>query len=139
MTRTKQSTWRSSPWTNSAGSAGMLVYSMSTSVRSSSAGKHYGYWCNISNRTEGEGRCTIVDSTVSIRASNNNIRITNVIFSHNFFDSFLALNDIKNRVDHEMGRLPSNFWAGDVANAVNGASEDDDSALQVILSEADPH
>ena len=37
-----------------------------------------------------------------------------------------------------MGRLPSNFWA-DVADAVNGASEDDDSALQVILSEEDPH
>ena len=77
-------------------------------------------------------------STVSDRTSHNIIRITNVIFSHNFLDSFLALNDIKNRVDHETGGLPNDFWA-DVADALNGASEDDDSAVQVILSEDDAH
>ena len=61
-----------------------------------------------------------------------------MIFSHNFLDSFLALNDIKNRIDHETGGLPSNFWA-DVADAVNGVSEDDDSPLQVVMSEEDMH
>ena len=62
----------------------------------------------------------------------------NVIFSHSFLDSFLALNDIKNRVDHETGGLPSNFWA-DVAEAVNGASEDDNCALQVVIADNDAH
>jgi hypothetical protein len=53
-------------------------------------------------------------------------------------DSFLALNDIKNRVDHETGGMPEDFWA-DVAEALNGSSEDDNSALEVVLSEEDPH
>ena len=77
-------------------------------------------------------------TTVSDRSSTNILRITNVIFSHNFLDSFLALNDIKNRVDHETGGLPNDFWA-DVADAVNGASEDNDSPLQVVISEEDCH
>lgn len=77
-------------------------------------------------------------STSADRTSTNIIRITNVLFHHNFFDSFLALNDIKNRLEHETGGLPKNFWC-DVADAYNGASEDDDSALQVIIPEEDPH
>jgi hypothetical protein len=77
-------------------------------------------------------------TTVADRTTNNIIRITNVIFSHNFLDSFLALNDIKTRVDHETGGLPSDFWS-DVADAVNGSSEDDGSALQVIIADDDTH
>lgn len=62
----------------------------------------------------------------------------NVIFSHNFYESFVSLNDIKTRADHETGGLPSNFWA-DVADSLNGASEDDDSPLKVVMREEDPH
>jgi hypothetical protein len=77
-------------------------------------------------------------ASVLERTSKNIIRITNVIFSHNFLDSLLALNDIKNRIDHETGGLPNDFWS-DVAEAVNGASEDDDSPLRIVISDEDIH
>jgi hypothetical protein len=51
---------------------------------------------------------------------------------------FCSLNDIKNRVDHGTGRLPRYFWTN-VAEVVNGASEDDDSPLQLVMSEDDIH
>ena len=77
-------------------------------------------------------------STVAERTSNNIVRLTNVLFSHKFLDSFLALNDIKNRVDHETRGMPGDFWA-DVAEALNGSSEDNNSALEIVLSEEDLH
>ena len=40
------------------------------------------------------------------------------------------------RVDHETGRLPRNFWE-DVAAAMNGSGDDDDTALQVVIAEED--
>jgi len=77
-------------------------------------------------------------TTSSERTSSNIVRLCNVIFGHNFFEDFLKLNDIKTRSDHETGGLPSDFWA-DVAEALNGACEDDDSAETIVLSEEDPH
>jgi hypothetical protein len=62
-----------------------------------------------------------------------------VIFSHNFFDNFLKLNDIKTQSDHKTGGLPSNFWC-DVAEALNGACKDDKNrALNIVISVEDPH
>ena len=75
-------------------------------------------------------------STASERTSNNIIRLTNVLFSSNFEESFLAVNDIKNRKEHETRMLPKDFW-NDVADALNVVSEDDDSALQLVISEDD--
>jgi hypothetical protein len=78
--------------------------------------------------------------TVAISAmpTNNIVRITNIIFSHEFLDSFLRLNDIKNRVDHETHQLPADFWE-DVAEAMNGSVDDDDTALQLVINEDDEH
>ena len=92
----------------------------------------------LANHQEQRERLGEPISTVSERASNNIIRLTNVIFSHHFLESFLKLNDIKTRTNHESGGLPSDFWT-DVADALNGASEDDDSPLKVVMSEDDPH
>lgn len=77
-------------------------------------------------------------STVSERATNNIVRMTNIIFSNNFLEPFLALNDIKKRIDHEVGMLPNEFW-NEVAEAMNGALEDDNSPLDLVISEEDPH
>ena len=90
---------------------------------------------NHQNQREKDGERI---STASERASNNIIRLTNVIFSSNFVNSLLKLNDIKTRTDHESGGLPSDFWA-EVADVLNGASEDDDSAQQIVLSLEDPY
>ena len=70
--------------------------------------------------------------------TNNIIRITNIIFSHDFLDLFLTLNDNKNRVDHKTGRLPKNFWE-DVAEAMNGLGNDNNTALKVVIKEEDQH
>ena len=75
-------------------------------------------------------------STVSERATNNIVRLTNILFSNNFLDSFLALNDIKNREDHETRKLPNDFW-NEVSEAMNGAVEDDHSPLDLVISEED--
>lgn len=77
-------------------------------------------------------------SIESDRTTSNIIRISNVIFSHVFVDDLLTLNDIKTRVDHETGNLPQDFWAN-VAEAVNSLEEDDDTALEVVMSEEDAH
>jgi hypothetical protein len=77
--------------------------------------------------------------TAADRTSSNVVRITNVYLqSHPLLDAFLSLNDIKNRVDHGTGRLPRYIWTH-VAEVVNGASEDDDSPLQLVMSEDDNH
>ena len=77
-------------------------------------------------------------TTTEERVSSNVIRLCNVIFGHDFLDDLLALNDGKNRVDHETGGMPSDFWTG-VTEALNCASDDDATASTVILSEEDPH
>ena len=53
----------------------------------------------------------IVVATADEKMTNNIIRITNIVFSHEFVDSFLTLNDIKKREDHESGNIPKKFWA----------------------------
>jgi hypothetical protein len=77
-------------------------------------------------------------TTAEERVSSNVIRLCNVIFGHDFLDDLLALNDGKNRVDHETGGMPSDFWAG-VTEALNCASDDDATASTVIIAEEDPH
>lgn len=78
-------------------------------------------------------------ATASERASSNTIRLVNVLFSNNFYDSFIKLNDVKNRTDHETGGMPSDFWWSDVAEAINGDSSDDPSPLQTIIPPGNPH
>lgn len=90
---------------------------------------------SFQEKTEKEG---IELSTVGERADSNIIRLVNVIFSHNFFETFLKLNDIKKRVDHETGSMPNNFW-DDVAETLNGASEDDESPLLIVVKPTDRH
>ena len=75
-------------------------------------------------------------------SSKNIVRLFNVLFGHNFFDSLIKLNDIKTCTDHETGGLPSHFW-NDVADALN-VSEDDDhnnscATNIVIISPEDAH
>jgi hypothetical protein len=76
--------------------------------------------------------------SISNKTTNNIIRLCNIIFSHEFLDSFLALNDIKTRVHHETQDLPKDFW-GDVADAMNCSDDDDSIALCLILSADDDH
>ena len=71
------------------------------------------------------------------RTDTNIIRLSNIIFGHEFIDRFLSLNDAKNRVDHETGGMPCNFW-NDVSDAMNGADEDDSCALCLVVEEDDP-
>lgn len=92
----------------------------------------------LSNHQEQREKDGIPVSSAAERASSTIVRLINVIFSHNFFESFLKLNDIKKRSDHETGELPSDFWA-DVASALNGDSEDDDSPLSLVISPHDRH
>ena len=75
---------------------------------------------------------------VSDKTTNNIIRLTNIIFSHEFLDSFLELNDAKGRVNHETGDMPKNFWE-DVSDAMNGSDDDDDIALQCVIEDEDEH
>jgi hypothetical protein len=77
-------------------------------------------------------------STVAERASSNIVRLVNIIFSSNFYENFIKLNDIKNHEDHEAKLLPEDFW-NDVAEAMNGDAADDDSALKTVMSPLDPH
>jgi hypothetical protein len=96
-----------------------------------------GLWILANHQEQMEkhgGRVT----TTEERVSSNVIRLCNVIFGHDFLDDLLALNDGKNRVDHETGGMPSDFWTG-VTDALNCASDDDATASTVILSEEDPH
>jgi hypothetical protein len=73
------------------------------------------------------------------RRTSNIIRITNIIFSHGFLDSFLlTLKDISNHVDQDISQLPRNFW-GDVAEVLNRSGDDDDIARQVVIAEEDEH
>jgi hypothetical protein len=85
-----------------------------------------------------QGRESGALTTTSDKTTNNIIRITNIIFSHEFLDSFLALNDIKTRADHERRNLPKDFWI-DVAEAMNGSEDDDDIALGIIIPPEDSH
>ena len=75
---------------------------------------------------------------VSDKTTNNIIRLTNIIFSHEFLDFFLELNDAKGRVNHETGDMPKNFWE-DVSDAMNGSDDDDDIALQCVIEDEDEH
>ena len=59
------------------------------------------------------------------RKTNTICRATNICFSGAFFDRFMKLNDIKNRVDHEGGTTYKQFWI-DVADVHNEASDDAD-------------
>jgi hypothetical protein len=82
------------------------------------------------------------DGTVALtadeRMTNNIVRITNVIFSNDFLDPFLSLNDIKSRADHESGNIPKQFWT-DVSDAFNCPDEEDNTASQLIIDDEDPH
>jgi len=53
-------------------------------------------------------------------------------------DSFLALNDSKATVDHETGEMPHDFW-DDVVETMNGSDDDDSSALQLVIEEANDY
>eukprot|EP00980_Cylindrotheca_fusiformis_P016822 scaffold5074_cov99-Cylindrotheca_fusiformis.AAC.4 len=74
-----------------------------------------------------------VDNTTS-----NILRITNILFSSCFLESFLKLNDSKKRTDYEHGGLPKDFWE-DVAEAMNCSDDDDSTALKLVISEEDEH
>ena len=50
----------------------------------------------------------------------------------------MQLNDIKTRADHERHAMPKNFWH-DVAEAMNGADDDDSTAVLVVLPVEDGH
>ena len=92
----------------------------------------------LANHQEMRERDGVPISTAAERASSNIVRLVNVLFSNNFYDLFLKLNDIKKRKEHEAGGLPLDFW-GDVAEALNGDSEDDQSPLQTLMSPENPH
>jgi len=79
-------------------------------------------------------------STATERSSSNIVRLINVLFGHDFFDSLIKLNDIKTRTDHETGGLPSHFW-NDVADALNVSEDDDDDncATIIVISPEDAH
>jgi hypothetical protein len=87
---------------------------------------------------QGRERDSIAYSTVSDKMTNNIIRLTNIIFSHEFFDSFITLNDNKTRVDHETHDLPKDFWE-DITEAMNGSDDDDVTPLLIVLSPDDSH
>ena len=71
-------------------------------------------------------------TTATERMTNNIVRITNIVFSHDFFESFTSLNDAKNRADHESGNIPKKCWA-EVAEAMNCYNDDDNSSIQMDL------
>ena len=80
-------------------------------------------------------------TTLSLDKSTENIvRITNIIFGHDFVDSFLKLNDIKNRQDHESSNLPKAFWES-VGEAMNCSDDDDADGLieKIVLPDNDEH
>ena len=79
-----------------------------------------------------------VMATTTEKMTNNIIRLTNIVFSNEFYDSFIKLNDNKNRTDHERHALPKHFW-NDVAEAMNGAADDDSTAIDVISPPDDLH
>jgi hypothetical protein len=112
-------------------------------------GCHYVHKCNkfhcrkalwvLANHHQQREKDGAPMSIESDRTSSNIIRMTNVMFSNVFVDDLVALNDIKKRNDHETpGSLPKDFWAN-VAESFNSLEEDDDTALKVVMSEADPH
>ena len=82
---------------------------------------------------ERDGKVYVADKT-----TNNIVRICNLIFSHEFLDNFMSLNDIKKRDDHEGKNMPKNFWQ-DVAEAYNQDDDDDDIATVKLLSSDDLH
>jgi hypothetical protein len=77
-------------------------------------------------------------ATAPEKMTNNIIRLTNIIFSNEFYDAFIKLNDIKTRTDHERHALPHHFW-NDVAEAMNSAADDDSTAIDVVLPTEDLH
>ena len=82
---------------------------------------------------EKDGKVYVADKT-----TNNIIRICNLIFSHEFLDNFMLLNDIKKREDHEGKNMPKNFWQ-DIGEAYNFCDDVDDIATVKLLSVDDPH
>jgi hypothetical protein len=50
----------------------------------------------------------------------------------------MQLNDIKTRTDHEQHAMPKNFWH-DVAKAMNGADNNDSTAVLIVLPVEDGH
>jgi hypothetical protein len=76
--------------------------------------------------------------TASKKMTNNLIRLTNIIFSHEFFDSFIKLNDIKTRTNHERNDMPRHFW-DDVTESFNSAVDDDSTAVLIVLPTDDLH
>ena len=79
-----------------------------------------------------------VIATANEKMSNNIIRLTNIIFSNEFYDAFIKLNDIKTRTDHERHDLPHHFW-NDVSEAMNSAADDDSTAVDIVLPPEDMH
>jgi hypothetical protein len=92
----------------------------------------------LANHISDRERMGVPVSTATERASNNIVRLVNILFSANFYDNFIKLNDIKTRRDHEAKLLPDDFW-NDVAEAMNGDAADDDSALKTVMCPLDPH
>jgi hypothetical protein len=76
--------------------------------------------------------------TASEKMTNNLIRLTNIIFSHEFFDSFIKLNDIKTRTNHERNDMPRHFW-DEVTESFNSAADDDSTAVLIVLPTDDLH
>ena len=64
----------------------------------------------------------------------NLMHLANIVFDCDFSDRFFS----QARIDHETGGMPSNFWE-DISDAMNGAGEDDGSALTIVINEDDPH
>ena len=73
------------------------------------------------------------------RRQNTIIRITNVVFSNEFFEHFLKINDAKSRSDHESRNMAKHFWT-DCTDAYNDyEDEDENAAFQIVLDSDNPH
>jgi hypothetical protein len=87
---------------------------------------------------EKKERCELEVDTIKDVMSSNIIRLTNVIFSSEYFDDFIKLNDRKSRDDFEAKKIPGNFWK-EVTTSVNCCVEDDSCAVTTIMDKGDDH
>jgi hypothetical protein len=87
---------------------------------------------------EQQERKSLEVQTISDVLSSNIIRLTNVIFSNEFLDDFISLNDKKTRNDFEAKKLPAAFWK-EVTTTVNCCVEDDSCAVTTVIDKEDLH
>jgi hypothetical protein len=90
-------------------------------------------WADYVVRHQKQDGVQIID-----RTNANLLCILNIVFNHEFVDRFLALNNVKNRVDHETRLMPNDFWA-DVSDAMNGSTDNDSCATVSVFDNDNPH